>query len=428
MQKRQQQDMAMFRFGLIAPVLNGTYTEPSKMAYYRNAVSRPLELPDGSKTSYSASTLSYWELIYRKGGFDALMAKGRCDKGCSRKLSTDAMDAIVALKRAYPRINAVMIRERLIECGVIDAKEVSLSTVQRFVRSRNDIIATDQQKVDRRAFEAERVCELWQSDTMYGPYVSAPDRRKVRTYLVSAIDDKSRLIVSSRFYAADNALNFQRVLKEGIARFGIPEKLYADHGSPYRNEQLFAICGRVGCVLLHAPVRDGAAKGKIERWHRTVRDSYLSVIKASALTSLEALNTDFVGWLTKYNTTIHSATGTTPMECYARASNDVRRPKSAEWLADAFLNTVTRKVKSDATISFENVTYDVPMVFIGTKVCVRYLPGETSSVHILHEDKRYAIRVTDKVANAKIPRQKTRYSLSYAQKDGEDDASCPLPA
>jgi transposase InsO family protein len=421
MQEKSQQDMAMFRFGLIAPVINGTYTEPSKMAYYRNVVSNPLELPDGSKVTYSANTLSWWELAYRKGGFDALCIKGRRDKGYSRKLSQEAMDAIVALRRTFPRINAVMIRERLIEEGTIDAKDVSLSTIQRFVRLRKDIIATEQKKIDRKAFEAERVFELWQADTMYGPYVSCPSGRKERTYLVSAIDDKSRLIVASRFYAADNALNFQRVLKEGISRFGIPEKIYCDNGSTYRNDQLSSICGRLGAVLIHAPVRDGAAKGKIERWHRTVRDRYLSVLSEAATKSLDALNQDFVGWVTKYNTTLHSATQMTPMQCYMRNQDSIRLPKSTQWLNDVFLNTVTRKVKSDATISFEKVTYDVPMFFIGTTVCVRYLPGDLSSVHILHEDKRYQIQATDKCANAKTARNKSQYKVPFTQKGDKDD-------
>jgi transposase InsO family protein len=427
MQKARTAEMAMFRYGLIAPVLNGTYSEPSKLAYYRSATEKPLTLPNGSKVSYSASTLSYWELLYRRGGFEGLYDKNRSDKGRPRKLSQDAMDAILALKHKFPRINATMIRERLIEQGVFGAKDVSLCTVQRFVRSRTDLIASDKTKVDRKAFEAERVCELWQADTMYGPYVKSATGH-AKTYLISAIDDKSRLIVASRFHTADTALNFQAILKEGAARYGIPEKLYVDNGGPYKNDQLSAICGRIGCVLLHAPVRDGAAKGKIERWHRTLRDSFLSVLEPAALASIEALNASFTSWLTKYNTKHHSSINMTPMDAYEKGSDSVRTPKSLEWLDEKFLNTISRKVKNDATVSINNISYDVPMAFIGTKVELRFLPANMADAHIFHDNQRYGITPTNKQDNAKTKRQDSRYHVFGTGEEGEADASTPLSA
>ena len=46
--------------------------------------------------------------------------------------------------------------------------------------------------------------------------------------------------------------------------YGIPTKLYVDSGSPYKNEQLSLICGSLGIVLLHTPIRDGASKGYVK--------------------------------------------------------------------------------------------------------------------------------------------------------------------
>ena len=54
-----------------------------------------------------------------------------------------------------------------------------------------------------------------------------------------------------------------------MAAYGIPHKLYVDNGAPYSNDQLSYICGSIGTVLLHTPVRDGASKGKVERNFRT---------------------------------------------------------------------------------------------------------------------------------------------------------------
>ena len=86
-----------------------------------------------------------------------------------------------------------------------------------------------------------------------------------RTYCIMVLDDRSRLITGGRFFYQDNSFNFQKVLKDAVATYGIPQKLYVDNGSPYKNVQLSLICGQLGCVLIHTPVRDGASKGKVER-------------------------------------------------------------------------------------------------------------------------------------------------------------------
>lgn len=56
--KRQLNDqsaieMAYFRFSLIAPVIQGTFADPSKTAYYRRVTENELNLPDGRTVRYN---------------------------------------------------------------------------------------------------------------------------------------------------------------------------------------------------------------------------------------------------------------------------------------------------------------------------------------------------------------------------------------
>ena len=419
MEDPDRYEMAMFRFGLIAPVINGTYSAPSKAAYYRDVVAGGLTLPDGTPADYAARTLSYWEWRYRADGFDALIDKGRGDKGHSRKLEPEAIEAILALKRTFPKINATMVYEHLIENGTIKKCDVSLSTVQRFVRNNQDLGRLPKEAKDRKAFEAERVCEIWQADTLHGPHVHDGTKKR-RAYLISAIDDKSRLIVSSRFFFADSALNFQKVLKDAVLRFGIPEKLYVDNGGPYDNLQLTGICGALGVALIHTPPYDGEAKGKIERWHRTLRGRYLSVLPPEATSSLAALNSSLAKWVTTYNTTEHSSIASTPMDAYRKEADRVRTAISAEWVAGCFMNRIVRNVKADCTITIDRVSYDVPMQFAGTKVCVRYMPDDMDSAYIIADSKHYPILRTDKQANSKARRTTSPYSIDYGRGGGAD--------
>jgi len=68
------------------------------------------------------------------------------------------------------------------------------------------------------------------------------------------------MVVGARLFFEDNAYNFQKLFKDAVAMAGIPNKLYVDHGASYENSQLSFICGSIGTVLIHAPVRDGAAR------------------------------------------------------------------------------------------------------------------------------------------------------------------------
>lgn len=100
------------------------------------------------------------------------------------------------------------------------------------------------------------------------------------------LDDYSRMIVGGRLFYQENAYNFQKVLKDAVAAYGIPNKLYVDSGAPYKNRQLDMICASIGTVLLHTPVRDGASKGKVERNFRTLKERWLYGLDLKQISSL----------------------------------------------------------------------------------------------------------------------------------------------
>lgn len=143
-------------------------------------------------------------------------------------LSEQAVAEIYRLKEKFPRINATLIYTKLVEDGIIKHSEVSLCTIQRFVR-KNDLKSARNINIkDRKAFEEEYPCNMYQADTCHTIYITENGvKRKV--YLISVIDDHSRVIVGARFFYEDNAYNFQKVLKEAISRFGLCRKIYLDY-------------------------------------------------------------------------------------------------------------------------------------------------------------------------------------------------------
>jgi transposase InsO family protein len=408
--------IAHLRFAVIAPAIQGLFTEPTKTAYYKKAAEKPLKMPDGREVSYNFNTFEKWEGRYKKYGMDGLIPKRRSDAGLSRVLPDTATAEIFRLKQEFPRINATLIYQKLIEDGFINQSEVSVCAVQRFIK-KNDLKSARNPNIkDRKAFEEEFPCDMFQADTCHSIYIKENGVRR-KTYLFHIVDDHSRMIVGAKFFYNDNAYNFQIVLKEAIARYGLCKKLYTDNGAPYSNGQLTFILGSLGIVEIHAPVRDGAAKAKVERSFRTIKDTWLNGFDPSGVDSLENLNRLLADYVRKRNNSFNRDINETPMERYSKHIDHIRFPKSREWLDECFMNRIIRKVNNDSTVSINKVSYDVHMQFIRMKVEIRYLPDDMKNAYIFYENKRYPIRPTNKLENSRTKRENS-FSIDYSKNGG----------
>jgi hypothetical protein len=404
--------LAHFKFSFIAPVIQGNFLDPSKSAYYRRVTEEPLMRPDGTTYPYRHKTLEFWEQQYRKGGMDALMPGARSDKGMPRNLPDAAMAEIYSLKEKFPRLNATQIHIYLIQEGFI-TKNTSLRCVQRFIKSYGIKTGTASAVKDRKAFEETHFGVMFQAATCFFPHITEGGKSR-RTYLMMIIDDYSRLIVGARLFYNDNAETFQMLLKSAVSTYGICEKLYTDHGAPYSNSQLALIAGNIGTVLIHAPVRDGAAKAKVERAFRSVKERWLYGLDVKQVASLEEFNDMLAAHVREYNLMHHAGIGCAPMDRFLRGNEKIKKPASLEWLEQCFMNRAVRKVKRDATFSINKILYDAPMQFIGQTVEIRFMPGRPDTMCIFHENKAFPARMTDKAANSKTRRVKLP-SIDYGK-------------
>ena len=407
--------VAQFRFAMIAPVIQGLFPDASATAYYKRVTEHPLTLPDGTVVAYSYKTLEKWKSLYQRGGLDALMPTSRSDKGISRALNDEAINEIYRIKEEYPRMNATQIYGRLVSESFLSST-VSVDSVQRFIRNNDLKSARDPNLRDRKAYEEDEFGKIWQADTCYLPYITE-DGKTRRVYCIMIIDDHSRLLVGGELFYNDNAYNFQKVLKQAISTYGIPDKLYVDNGCSYSNEQLSMICVSLGILLLHTKIRDGASKCKVERHFRTLKERWLYTLDISSITSLSQFNDLLKDYMRSYNTTFHRGINETPMERFQNSKDHPQRPKSREWLTDCFYNRITRKVRKDSTITIDNVCYDVPMQFISAKVDIRFLPDDMDSAYILMDNEKFKIRQTNPNENCHTKRNNA-VSIDYSKIGG----------
>lgn len=312
-------------------------------------------------------------MSYRAGGLLALKPGYRSDRGKSRRITPEMAEKIEAKRKEKPELCGTLLYDALIKEGVFTPDRVSLATFYRFLANRPGPKKEDEEKETRR-FSYQGVNELWQADIMYGPYLKA-GRTKRQTYLVCFIDDASRLIPHAEFFLEQNFGAVRCAFKEAVLKRGVPKLLYTDNGKVYRCGQLSVICASLGCVLLHARPFSPQGRGKIERFFKTVRMRFLSLLSPDKIGSLEELNLRFWQWLDEdYQRKPHAALATSPLDYFLSQAGRVRLLPDPARVEEHFLLRVTRKVHHDATFTLENLLYETEPRFSNLRLEVRYEP------------------------------------------------------
>ncbi len=408
MNDKERNEIALFRYGIIAPAVTGIYDDSiSLKGFFRDAATKTYTNPRGESTKISASTIERWFYSYHKLGFDALIPRRRTDTGKPRKIDIDIMEQIKFLKKEYPRIPATLIHQKLIDNGTINKGDISLSTVNRFV----NIIKTEEKithNKDMKRYEREHINEVWCGDSSVGPYLTI-DGKKKRTYIIALIDDASRMIVGIDLFFNDNFINLMSVMKTAVTRYGRPKILNFDNGASYKNKQIDLLAARIGSVIHYNQPYTPTGKAKIERWFRTMKDLWMSQLNMNEFSSINELASSLFKFVNNYNKTIHSSlNGKTPEDRFYEEGCLIKR-LSDETIDTSFLLEYERRVSSDNVIVIDETEYEVPYIYSKQKITLRYSP-DFESVYIVNKDgnELTPIKLLNKHDNSHIKREKVR--------------------
>ena len=329
---------------------------------------------NGEPFSFTWRTIQTWHSRYKKDGITSVKSRTRSDKGLTRKVEPEALAE--AIEQALPAFhghppNIAAVYRECIERGLLSPNQVAVNTFRRIVQ-RHDLLKppSDFSTKNRLAFAKAHANDMWQADTMFGPFVKAP-QGNVRSKLIAFIDDASRVCCHGEFFLAENTDTLIKALKSALYKRGVPDAMYVDNGSIYTSKEITQICGRLGCLLCHAPVRDGAAKGKVERFFRTVRMKFL--VKELDLTSIDALNRQFTAWVEEhYNQSTHSVLKMRPIDRFGLDLNRIRFLPPNEVNDELFFVEQARTVLADNTFSLNAQRFEAPRDLRSRKIQVRF--------------------------------------------------------
>ena len=408
MKQEQKQEIALMRYGAIAPLIAGLDEDyPSQNAFYEEVAARGIPGPDGRLRHYAPATIEKWYLDYKKYGFDALIPKARADADMSRKLDDELQEQIRYLKSNYPRMSAAAIFRQFSEGGSIALGEVSESTVCRFA-NQVQLELRQTPNRDMRRYERPHINEVWCGDSSVGPKLVDNSGKKHHIYIIALIDDASRFITGIDLFFNDNFVNLMSVLRSAVAKYGRPKVLNFDNGKSYRNKQMELLAARIGTTLSYCQPYTPTGKARIERWFRTMKDQWMASLDMRDFHSLDQLRGSLLAYVQQYNQSPHSSLrGKSPQDRFFSEPEQIRRLPQEQLQTD-FLLEIERRVSADSVIVIDQVEYEVDYRFAKQRITLRYTPDMKDIFIVEADGSLNPIRLLNKHDNASVKRDKVR--------------------
>lgn len=319
---------------------------------------------------FGISPQTGYKWLGRYGAGDAELAdRSRRPKSSPRRSGEALEAAVVRVRDEHPAWGARKIARCLEREGL---KGPAASTVHAILQRHGRIEAAEGGDRARLRFEKARPNELWQMD--FKGWVRLADG--TRCHALTVVDDHSRYALCIAACGGETYKLVRAQLEKVFKRYGLPEALFVDNGSPWGDPgggawtRLKVWLLRLGVRLLHSRPYHPQSRGKIERFHRTLN---AEVFALRPLASLKAAQHAFDAWREVYNhQRPHEALGLdTPSDRYRPSP---RRMPKAPAQPDYDPQEIIRRVSSTkAYVAFRGKLWKVPKAFLGQRLAIRPL-------------------------------------------------------
>lgn len=417
MDDKKKKEIAVFRYSVISDLVYAKSVGSQTLSdLIQLKANRQWVIPHSERTTISATTIRRWLTSYMANqDIHSLHPRKRADNGGNRLIDEETAATLIEARKAYRKLPITELIHMMEKKGVLPpCNDPSLSTYYRFFKKHRDLIERPEKK-DRRRFEADYPNDIWQSDAMHGPKVRI-DGKQIKTYLIAFIDDHSRIIPNAVFYTRESLANFLSALKGALLMRGIPRKLYVDNGPTFRSNHLAYTAAALQINLIHARPYSPQGKGKIERFFRTVRGSFLSDELINEINQanhpLMELNERFSVWLMdRYHLKVHSSLSEAPLERFKNGIEMVR--PAPDNLEDYFRKAVMRTVTTDRVVHLNGKQYEAPVDLIGERIELLYHDKPYSEVEARFKGKSYGLlKPVDPGINVKVKRAKLNAEIT----------------
>ena len=301
-------------------------------------------------------------------GEAGLSDRSRRPHGSPRRVAEAMAAQVLAVRDLHPAWGGRKIARRLRDLGISEVP--AASTVTEILRrhDRLDAAESDRHRAFHR-FERARPNELWQMD-FKGHF--ALDQG--RCHPLTVLDDHCRYSLGVRACGDEQDRTVRTELTGLFRRYGLPEMMLADNGSPWgsgNSEARYTALGvwlmQLGIELRHGRPRHPQTQGKDERFHRTL---HREVLQHNRFADLAVCQAAFDRWRRIYNEERpHEALGLA-----VPASRYQPSPRSFPERLDApdyAASDEIRRVSADGYVRFRGRQHKMSQAFAGHHVAIR---------------------------------------------------------
>lgn len=302
----------------------------------------------------SRQAVHRWLRWYEDQGLGGLVDRSHRPPRCSHQMAPAVEVWVLEARRRNPDWGPRRLVHEASRAGVEPVP--SRSGIYRALRRAGLIDPEARRRRDRRFKRWERggSMELWQLDVVGGVLLADGNECKVLT----GIDDHSRFVVCAGVMARATSRAVCTHFAQAMRRHGVPQEVLTDNGKVFTGrfgakdtEVLFdRICRENGIDHLLTAPRRPTTTGKIERFHRTMRQEFLT---GRVLEDLATAQDELDAWVASYNTQRpHSALDmATPADRFT--VTDPGRPVETSALLDARSGDdwISRKITTNGVIS-----------------------------------------------------------------------------
>lgn len=292
-------------------------------------------------------TFYNWYKRYLEGGYDGLAQKAKGRNQTWNKIPLEQQTQVVEEALEHEELSS-----RELAFHIIDNHKwyISESSVYRILK-RAGLITSPAHIVMSAANEFEsktrRVNEMWQTDFTYFKIIGWG-----WYYLSTIIDDYSRFIITwdlcSQMTSKDVIPSVDKALKfTGIKKENAP-KLLSDNGSCYISDEIKDFLRGKGIKPINGKPMHPQTQGKIERYHRTMKN----VVKLDNYYSPEDLSKAIAEFVTYYNYERYheSLKNLTPADVYYGRDRQILKERSKikeKTMKERRKNYIVRKLELD---------------------------------------------------------------------------------
>ena len=302
----------------------------------------------------SRQAVHRWLRWYEHQGLAGLADRSHRPPRCAHQMDPAVEVWVLEARRRNPDWGPRRLVHEASRAGI--EPQPSRSGIYRALRRAGMIDPEARRRRDRRFRRWERggPMELWQLDVVGG--VLLADGREAK--ILTGIDDHSRFCVSAGLMLRATSRAVCRHFAGALARHGVPQEILTDNGKVFTGrfaakdiEVLFdRICRENGIDHLLTAPRRPQTTGKIERFHRTLRQEFLT---GRTFADLEHAQAALDRWVASYNTERpHSALDmATPASRFENA--EPGRPADASTLLPerSGEDWISRKITTNGVIS-----------------------------------------------------------------------------